>query len=1196
MKKILPVLAFVLVLIFLYAPFCLSGEEKVSISGKFVRNSASGLPLNDIQIKVTGTKELVIRTDRSGNYIAYNLPAGGNYTVTPFKAGFLFSPESKTYTNLTASKINENFGVTERTYSISGKVIVGGKPSKGEVIMINTRAVKYFTNEDGEYFIDNLPYEGPYIVTVESNKVVFEPFKIDQLDKDIVYNFEKSIKAMGYVTSSGKGIAGVEIAVNNKRYKTDENGYYEINGLAANGSYILAVINSEMNPVPKFVELKKVTQDIDNVNFSLSGSIAGSVQMNNKPFAGALIKAASSSGQTEETKTDKNGAYKINQLGIYGDYTISVSSPGYMFSPKDRTVKKLANQTEGQNFTASIQKYRIYGVVMKGKTFVKDAEISIDGISKVIKTDAQGAYSFDGLTAGKDYSVSVKSKQIKFLESKKTVNGISGDTEINFNGLLSISGKVTIDEMPLENAKVLYDFNSFVLTDKNGNYTIDGLMPNQVYTLEVSSNNYKFTPSIFTSERLQECLTDENFKVVIDYKMKEKEEKLAREEAAKKAKEEERLRKEELKRIEAEERKAREEAKKKALEEEKARKEELAKAALREKAARDEAAKQSQEEKKKQTVPVKEEVKSTVINEDEIQIALLQEKLAREEAAKKAKEEEKLRKEELKRIEAEERKAREEAKKKALEEEKAKKEELAKAALQEKLAREEAVKKAKEEEKLRKEELKRIEAEERKAREEAKKKALEEEKAKKEEIAKAALQEKLAREEAAKKAKEEERLRKEELKRIEAEEKKAREEKKKQTIPVKEEVKAPAINEDEIQIALLQEKLAREEAVKKAKEEERLRKEELKRIEAEERKAREEAKKKSLEEEKAKKEEIAKAALQEKLAREEAAKKAKEEERLRKEELKRIEAEERKAREEAKKKASEEEKFKKDELKKTELQEKINQEQKRRLEMQAQIALQEQLAQEEEAKKQELQNKLIQEQENKKKQEEERLKKEEEIRIAEQQAEQERLRREEQKKAELRDKLAKEQEKKQKQEEERLKKEEEKRIKEQQKEQEKLEKEAEKKRIAEEKLAAKEAAKKAKEEERLRKEELKRIEREAKEAEKIKESDKKESQPMTAAVALPADKNTKLSIAGRVLKGRYGVARIQIKLLADGKTDTFFTDKYGYYLIPDLERDKDYVVTVVSDNNVLNISPKSRVYKKINGNFTNHNYYVVTEK
>ncbi|MDD3065816.1 MAG: carboxypeptidase-like regulatory domain-containing protein, partial [Endomicrobiaceae bacterium] len=751
MKKILPVLAFVLVLIFLYAPLRVSGEQKVSISGKFIRNSASGLPLNDIQVKVTGTKELIIRTDRSGNYIAYNLPAGGNYTVTPFKAGFLFAPESKTYTNLTASKINENFGVSERTYSISGKVIVGGKPSKGEIIMINTRAVKYFTNEDGEYFIDNLSYEGPYTVTVESNRVVFEPFKIDQLDKNVVYNFEKSIKAMGYVTSSGKGIAGVEIAVNNKRYKTDENGYYEINGLAANGSYILAVINSEMNPVPKFVELKKVTQDIDNVNFSLSGSISGTVKMSNKPFAGALIKVESSD-QTEETKTDKNGAYKINKLGLHRDYAISVSSPGYMFSPKDRTVKKLANQTGGQNFTASVQKYKIYGVVTRGTAFVKDAEISIGGISKVVKTDAQGAYSFDGLTAGKNYSVSVKSKQIKFTESKKTVNGISGDTEINFDGLLSISGKVTIDGMPLENAKVLYDFNSFVLTDKNGNYTVDGLMPNQVYTIEVSSNDYKFTPSIFTSERLKECLTDEDFKVVIDYKLKEKEEKLAREEAAKKAKEEERLRKEELKRIEAEEKKALKEAKKKALEEEKARKEELAKAALQEKAAREEAAKQSQEEKKKQAVSVK-EIKEPVINEDEIQIALLQEKLAAKESAKKAKEEERLRKEELKRIEAEERKAREEAKKKALEEEKARKEELAKAALQEKLALKEAEKKAKEEERLRKEESKRTEAEE-----------------------------KLAAKESAKKAKEEERLRKEELKRIEAEERKAREEAKKKAL------------------------------------------------------------------------------------------------------------------------------------------------------------------------------------------------------------------------------------------------------------------------------------------------------------------------------------------------------------------------------------------------------------------------------
>ncbi|MDD5021330.1 MAG: carboxypeptidase-like regulatory domain-containing protein, partial [Endomicrobiaceae bacterium] len=693
MKKNLLFMASLL-FILLSSSFCFSEEPHVSISGKFSRTSSSGLPLNDIQIRVTGTKEITIRTDRSGNYIAYNLPAGGNYTITPFKAGFFFSPQTKTYTNLTASKVNENFSVSERTYSISGRIIVGGKPSKGEVVMINTRAVKYFTNDDGEYFIDNLPYEGPYTVTVESNKFVFEPFKIEQLDKDIVYNFEKSIKARGYVTSFGMGIPNVEIAVNNKRYKTDENGFYEISGLMANGSYILAVINTEMNPEPKFVELKKIKQDRDNVNFSLSGSISGKIQIGNKPFVGAEVKIVSND-QSAETKTDKNGNYKINKLGLHRDYVISVFSSGYSFSPNDRTIKKLAGQLESQNFTASIEKYKIYGTVMTGKTPAKDVEVSINGFSKFIKTDSKGVYSFDNLAYGKDYTVSVRSKHIKFIESKKIVKNIREKTEVNFNGLLSISGKVTINGRPLENAKILYDFKSFILTDENGNYEVKDLMPGQVYTIEVSSGNYEFEPSSFTSEQLEECLTDKNFTVVVDPRIKEKQEEITREQAKKKAQEEETLRKEELKQIALQEKLAQEEAKKKAKEEEKLRKEELKQIALQEKLAQEEAKKKAKEEETLR----KEELKKIALqeklvgaefnnkgfkdkgidvktNKEELEIIALQEKLAQEEAKKKAKEEEKLRKEELKQIALQEKLAQEEAKKKAKEEETLRKEEL----------------------------------------------------------------------------------------------------------------------------------------------------------------------------------------------------------------------------------------------------------------------------------------------------------------------------------------------------------------------------------------------------------------------------------------------------------------------------------------------------------------------------------------
>jgi hypothetical protein len=65
MKKNILLLVSLLV-VFLCSSFCFSAEPKVSISGKFSRTSTVGLPLNDIQIKVIGTKEITATTDRNG--------------------------------------------------------------------------------------------------------------------------------------------------------------------------------------------------------------------------------------------------------------------------------------------------------------------------------------------------------------------------------------------------------------------------------------------------------------------------------------------------------------------------------------------------------------------------------------------------------------------------------------------------------------------------------------------------------------------------------------------------------------------------------------------------------------------------------------------------------------------------------------------------------------------------------------------------------------------------------------------------------------------------------------------------------------------------------------------------------------------------------------------------------------------------
>ena len=197
-------------------------------------------------------------------------------------------------------------------------------------------------------------------------------------------------------------------------------------------------------------------------------------------------------------------------------------------------------------------------------------------------------------------------------------------------------------------------------------------------------------------------------------------EKIAAEEAAKRAEEE---------------RKAAEEAAKKAEEERKLAEEAARKAEEEKKRAAEEAARKAEEERKK---------------------AEEERKKAEEEAAKRAEEERKKAEEEAKKKAEEERKkAEEEAKKKAeeakkAEEERLKQEEEKKKAEEErKKAEEEAKKKAEEARKAAEEAAKKAEEERKKAEEEAKKKAEEEAKKKAEE------ERKKAEEEAARKAKEE---------------------------------------------------------------------------------------------------------------------------------------------------------------------------------------------------------------------------------------------------------------------------------------------------------------------------------------------------------------------------------------------------------------------------------------------------------
>nr|MCR4662319.1 carboxypeptidase regulatory-like domain-containing protein [Endomicrobiaceae bacterium] len=749
MKKIFATCFFTLYILFMIGIYAYA--ETVSISGKITQFSSTGLSLNDIIISVTGTKTAQVKTGRTGSYIVSGLPKGGTYTVTASKPGYTFQPANKIYRNLDESKVSQDFVAELATYSISGRVIVGGKPVRGVLITINNRPIKYYTDQDGAYVIDNLESNGgPYEVTVVSDKHFFEPFKIESLEENVVHDFRKDISVNGRVTSLGIGVAGIEVDVNGVKYKTDDDGYYKVTSIVSNGDYVVRIAEEKFNPVPASIPLKKVTSDKYDVNFAVSGQLIGKVTYNGQPFKNAIVTV---SDREKEYKTNAQGMFNVPNLGLNQYYQISLSSEGYKFTPKERVINCLMRESSYQNFKAEIEKHSITVSANQGKQALENVEIVVNNKTTVHKTDKNGVCVIKDLPYGKKYTLTAKKQGIVFVDSKKVIDKLQEDERISFETKLSISGKVLDNSKPLKDA-VITCGDKKVKTNAKGEYILKDLVPSKDYTIKVSSTNFVFAKEEIEITNLYDKLEDVNF-VVSAEKKEEKEtagkvaanvetetKNLKDTDKTKKA-EAEKNTKEEKARLAAEA-KAKAEAEKQAkLEAAKAAKEEQA----RIKAEKEEAARKAKEEK----IRAKLEAEELARKAKEEKARLAAEAKAKAEAEKQAK---------LK--EAEEAKAKAEADKKAKEE----KERLAaeaKAKLEaEKQAKIEAEKKAKEEkERLAAEAKAKAEAE-KQAKLEAAKAAKEEQariKAEKEEAARKAKEEKirakLEAEEAAKKAKEE---------------------------------------------------------------------------------------------------------------------------------------------------------------------------------------------------------------------------------------------------------------------------------------------------------------------------------------------------------------------------------------------------------------------------------------------------------
>jgi TolB protein len=87
-----------------------------SISGQI-----TGLNGNIVTVTLSGSQNRTTQTEPDGSYSFLNLPAGGNFTVTPMRSCLDFTPASRTFDNLSANQTS-NFAAAPRTIHISGQV------------------------------------------------------------------------------------------------------------------------------------------------------------------------------------------------------------------------------------------------------------------------------------------------------------------------------------------------------------------------------------------------------------------------------------------------------------------------------------------------------------------------------------------------------------------------------------------------------------------------------------------------------------------------------------------------------------------------------------------------------------------------------------------------------------------------------------------------------------------------------------------------------------------------------------------------------------------------------------------------------------------------------------------------------------------------------------------------------------------
>jgi photosystem II stability/assembly factor-like uncharacterized protein len=148
-----------------------SGPINYSISGQVSNNQSTGI--GGVTVSLSGSLSMTTTTDSNGNYSFSNLPAGGNYLITPSGQNLLFNPSSRTFNNL-SSNATSDFLAPDPMSVNPGNVLISEFRFRG-VAGANDEFIELYNNTDFSITVNDTSSSGWALVTANGSTLVTIP-------------------------------------------------------------------------------------------------------------------------------------------------------------------------------------------------------------------------------------------------------------------------------------------------------------------------------------------------------------------------------------------------------------------------------------------------------------------------------------------------------------------------------------------------------------------------------------------------------------------------------------------------------------------------------------------------------------------------------------------------------------------------------------------------------------------------------------------------------------------------------------------------------------------------------------------------------------------------------------------------------------------------------------------------------------